>query len=325
MNKDKVLFCRVNWYEKYAGPEFEPHYGNNRDMQFEKYNFLEENCTYYGYCEPKSNNGGFNLDRIDKNNDGKKAECVTVIFFAQEPNSSKWLIVGVYENATIYARDYKNRFEWGSMYNISCDAYYGFLIPTHLRFIEMLPSSNTLEGSWGQRSWVWYTDKNKHQEWISKTLDKLEEIKPLCLDIKYLNMQEQLDNKITEEVEDIINKNIKITYSEVKTYERSSEARAYALQKANYMCEYDNSHKTFLRKNGTNYTEGHHLIPLCNNLESIDHYSNIVSLCPNCHRWIHQGKDNKIIITKLFNDRKEELSKVGIDITLERLLEIYKK
>ncbi len=325
MDKDKVLFCRVNWYEKYAGPEFEPHYGTDRDFQYEKYNFLEDNGIYYGYCEPKSKNGGFNLDRIDKDHDGKKAEFVTVIFFAQEPNTKKWLIVGVYENATVYAKVYKNRFESGSMYNISTDAFYGFSIPTHLRTIEMLPSSNTLDGSWGQRSWVWYVDGNKHKEWINETIDKLEQIKSLCIDIKYLNSQEQEDNKITEEVEDIINKNIKITYNQIKTYERSTEVRAYALQRANYLCEYDNSHKTFIRRNGTNYTEGHHLIPLCDNLESIDHPANVVSLCPNCHRWIHQGKDNEIIITKLFNDRKEELTKVGINISLERLLEIYKK
>ena len=71
-------------------------------------------------------------------------------------------------------------------------------------------------------------------------------------------------------------------------YPRDPKNSAIALQRANYTCEHDPSHYTFIRKkDGTNYTEVHHLIPMCFQGRfkdaSLDHPANIVSLCSQCH------------------------------------------
>ena len=56
---------------------------------------------------------------------------------------------------------------------------------------------------------------------------------------------------------------------------------------------------------------------------SLDVEENIVSLCSNCHNQIHYGVDADKLIKKLYADRKDLLSTVGIDISVSRLLEMY--
>ena len=72
--------------------------------------------------------------------------------------------------------------------------------------------------------------------------------------------------------------------------------------------------------------EAHHLIPMeyYNNFDvSIDVEENIISLCSNCHREIHHGKDASVIVKKLYEQRKHYLQKAGIDISLNQLLVWY--
>lgn len=104
-------------------------------------------------------------------------------------------------------------------------------------------------------------------------------------------------------------------------WERNQIIKSQALRAANYICEYDHSHLTFTAK-ATNkpYMEGHHLIPIKFQPEfktSIDVYSNVVCLCPICHRLLHYGADREKIYAaeKIFDFRSERLSKSGIDIT----------
>ncbi|MFQ9597646.1 MAG: HNH endonuclease [Streptococcus sp.] len=61
-----------------------------------------------------------------------------------------------------------------------------------------------------------------------------------------------------------------------------------------YLCEVDNSHFVFKRRNSSdNYTEPHHLIPLSTYRDfpgiDLDREQNIVSLCSNCHNMLHYG------------------------------------
>ena len=85
--------------------------------------------------------------------------------------------------------------------------------------------------------------------------------------------------------------------------------------------------KLFTRKkDGRNYIEGHHLIPLKYQDEfeySLDVEANIVSLCPSCHRLLHYGNDYEEKICELFEIRKERLKKCNIYISKERLIEMY--
>ena len=112
-----------------------------------------------------------------------------------------------------------------------------------------------------------------------------------------------------------------------KTYPRDRQTAINALAHACYQCEVNQHHPTFIRKNSdVNYTEPHHLVPMsCSDAfdVSLDVEENIVSLCSNCHNQIHYGKDADQLIALLYESRKEDLKRVGIDISLKRLLEIY--
>lgn len=102
-----------------------------------------------------------------------------------------------------------------------------------------------------------------------------------------------------------------------------------ALKLANFKCECNNAHYTFIRKNSTiPYTEGHHIIPLKYQSEfdvNLDVEANIVSLCSNCHNQLHYGEKYIDILKKIFSkERQERLKKCGIDITFDKLIKMYK-
>jgi 5-methylcytosine-specific restriction protein A len=111
-------------------------------------------------------------------------------------------------------------------------------------------------------------------------------------------------------------------------YPRSRNISINALKHANYKCEFDTNHLTFTRRNSDlNYTEPHHLVPISYHSSfdvSLDVEENIVSLCCNCHKQIHMGKGFEIILEKLYNERKNLLKMVGIDISLDELIMLYK-
>lgn len=90
-----------------------------------------------------------------------------------------------------------------------------------------------------------------------------------------------------------------------------------------------NDHKTFKRRNGTDYYETHHFIPYHlskNNTELasiIDDQRNLICLCSNCHNKLHYGRPNEInhMIDLLWEDdeiknmlkTKDFLSIIGVD------------
>ena len=97
---------------------------------------------------------------------------------------------------------------------------------------------------------------------------------------------------------------------------RNPQVSANALKIANFKCEINTGHPTFIRKKqDVPYTEAHHLVPLAYSelfQYSLDIEENVVSLCSNCHNEIHYGKNAAILIKKLFDDRKELLKQAGI-------------
>ena len=107
-----------------------------------------------------------------------------------------------------------------------------------------------------------------------------------------------------------------------------------AIVSADYQCEVNSEHKTFLNKQGKPYMEGHHLIPCTvENAEeiweqfgrNIDCKENIVSLCPTCHRAIHMGNrdEKRRVLSNLISKRLSILKEIGINITEEYLLHLY--
>lgn len=111
-------------------------------------------------------------------------------------------------------------------------------------------------------------------------------------------------------------------------YPRSKTVSQRALSKAQYLCECDPQHMTFKRKNcDKNYTEPHHLIPLSVAADfpeiDLDREQNIVSLCSNCHNWLHYGDGIDAILRPLYEQRKDLLKSIGADITYDQLKNYY--
>jgi 5-methylcytosine-specific restriction protein A len=168
-----------------------------------------------------------------------------------------------------------------------------------------------------------YNEFGKH---LSKEEILVNEDKDSSLNDK-LRKEKQIGNieystKPIEKVKPKVDKRNNVTY-----YPRDFKMAQVALVKSNYSCEYDKTHYCFeRRKDNTRYTEVHHLIPLCYYEEfdnSLDVPENIVSLCSNCHNWLHYGDNTDVILKPLYEARKELLKAIGADITYEQLKSYY--
>lgn len=121
---------------------------------------------------------------------------------------------------------------------------------------------------------------------------------------------------------------------------RSGSNRAYtnpqlgkaALEQNGFRCVFDlpdRPHETFIAISGKPYLEAHHLIPMAKQPlfeNRLDVISNIIPLCPTCHRRIHIGvnEDRKKMLTELYEKRKKDLQNgIGKAISLEELLSYY--
>lgn len=152
------------------------------------------------------------------------------------------------------------------------------------------------------------------------------ELNKKILEVSFDKASEQdIDDYITHPVDKVP----LIKTDEGTTYPRNAKYASIALTRAKHKCENIESHECFIKRKGNiPYTEVHHLIPLAYHNEfekSLDNPANIVSLCSNCHNEIHYGKDADKIIEKLYYKRKEELHLAGLDISLNKLLDMYHK
>lgn len=113
------------------------------------------------------------------------------------------------------------------------------------------------------------------------------------------------------------------------SYDRDPQKAANAKAMANYTCEFDHMHKTFINEASNNqYVEAHHLIPISKQDEfdfGIDVEANIIALCPTCHRRIHNAIPNQKLdmIKELYQNRIDRINKCGINLSFNKLCDIY--
>jgi len=118
-------------------------------------------------------------------------------------------------------------------------------------------------------------------------------------------------------------------YGNSKRYPVNPRISKNALEIAEYKCEINKDHNTFLnKKSKMQYMEAHHLIPMSKQDEfdcNIDVPENVLCLCPNCHRKIHLAEDvsKKEILKQAFEKRKQQLPQREIFIGFDALLNIY--
>lgn len=192
---------------------------------------------------------------------------------------------------------------------------------------------------WRYLFWGRNVDNHSHFEWLLRPelMIALRKVYPELLNQK---AEEYLDFQMKEEIstssipehleEEPITPKDKLDTISINSHEgypRSKNVAYTALERCKYICELDNSHQSFTNKaTGRRYLETHHLIPLAYYEEfdkSLDHIANVVCLCSECHNKLHYGTDTKPLIEKLYNERKTQLEKAGIMVSLERLFEMY--
>ena len=183
-----------------------------------------------------------------------------------------------------------------------------------------------------KKLWIYYIEQNRIQELkaVYQSFKKTK-VEPILVDDD-ASIEAQIEAVISKDNFTFGGDNPKPLYdekkSETKTNKRDLLVSSNALKLADFKCEFDSNHETFIRKKvDINYTEGHHLIPLEYQYMfdvNLDVEANVVSLCSNCHNQIHYGRDYEVIIKKLFEKRRERLEKCGIKITVEQLLDMYK-
>lgn len=115
---------------------------------------------------------------------------------------------------------------------------------------------------------------------------------------------------------------------EQTVWKRSNILRIQTLVSADFKCEIDARHETFIaEKTGEPYMESHHAIPMRQQPHfdnSLDVYANLVCLCPLCHRRIHYGIRSERIsmIQSIYHNRSERLAKSGIRLCLHEFIEL---
>ena len=149
--------------------------------------------------------------------------------------------------------------------------------------------------------------------------------------IKEELFQDEIQNGKRKELQSgKIEKKSKILNSSSSSWTRDCNISFTALDNANFKCENNSEHITFISaRTGRQFVEAHHLIPMEFQNEftnSIDVPENIISLCPNCHREFHNSTDeNKYeLIKKFIGLRTQKLIEREIQINEKQLFSFYK-
>lgn len=175
-----------------------------------------------------------------------------------------------------------------------------------------------------------FNDLLKDYENIYNTIGKnILDLRPISDATYQVELQNTYDDSFNKIDPNLKKLRTKLNSKTTRYFLRNPKYSKRALDLASYKCEINNEHETF--SNGKHqYMEGYHLIPMSqqNNFEySLDVPSNIISLCPNCHKALHYGDNlTKLkLVDNLFLQREERLLISNIHIIKSELLAIYKK
>lgn len=136
---------------------------------------------------------------------------------------------------------------------------------------------------------------------------KLRDELSMALDIFELEEQTKFVQKIPsslleEKAEQHSSKSPTLTKATIQRIYRSPYISEYAKRRANGFCQLCCQKAPFCDSSGRPYLESHHIIWLSQGGE--DSVSNVVALCPNCHRKMHivQDENDVKILQKRINE-----------------------
>lgn len=181
--------------------------------------------------------------------------------------------------------------------------------------------------------------KNSSSVFLVNIDDKLESLLLELLNDSEENFQYQVEQEMlseedeqSESLEDRpMEKPSKTSNGKTYSYKRNTKVSKKAIRHADYICEFDSSHRAFTsRVTNKNYVEAHHLVPMeyQDKFEvSLDVEANIVSLCPSCHKKLHHAtfSEKEPLLKQLYDARKTRLESCGVEIEENDLLDYYDK
>lgn len=308
----KFLFCNIAYmkhYDKFQFSDDIPRhagkYVNDTKDAYEKNNFhIWEDGYCYGFVEtghckddkPRQ----LNVNNICNSKiKDDYVEGVTVIFCALSDIQRKTVIVGWYNNATVY----RNRLytQENHMYNIKTHSKDIVLLSEQDR-VEHVPRARVDGIGFGQ-SQIWYAQSEKAQEFRMKILKYVETYN------EKLEMSSYQENEISDATE-------KVTYFEnavgkiitVKQYERSQSARKTCLKLKGTRCSICQfSFSNTYGEDFSNIIEVHHIKPISqqDGMYKVNPETDLIPLCPNCHTAIHKKINGKEITFEELKSRYE--------------------
>lgn len=140
-------------------------------------------------------------------------------------------------------------------------------------------------------------DKNNNERtvWIFPLIiiDSEDIIDSSVYDICYENKIKEIKKMSRKNLERLVKEknNVKTSYRTIKTttYIRDPYIAEYAKLRADGFCQLCEEKAPFYTKNNKPYLEAHHLKWLSKG--GTDTIDNVVALCPNCHRKMHELND----------------------------------
>ena len=130
--------------------------------------------------------------------------------------------------------------------------------------------------------------------WVNRPLDPaLDRLLVAIFDAVKGELSSADDSRIFELIEEYPGLEQPPTKKESRTqsFERCNIVKQHVLRLARGTCELCGEIAPFLKPNGDGFLEVHHVLPL--EKGGLDHISNMVGICPNCHRRCHHSEDRE--------------------------------
>ncbi len=228
-------------------------------------------------------------------------------------------------------------------YNTLDTVIYAAVLGGVREFIKHAQNGKSYSSLWIDYPSLWDAYKFGFQDWCDKKgrdiiackADKIEKIHNSIIRlISLINNKpsENTSHSLSGNPMDFVDFSKEISkYKTDESLPRNALFRDMALKRENYTCELCGTNETFTDKNNEEYFEGHHLIMYNLKVQSrfkycLDHPSNIICLCPTCHRRIHHASvaDTQSMLLKLFTKHNDLLKNYGIK-NLKEIINDYTK
>ena len=138
-----MLLCRIGWMVHYQGvTDNDPILGGGQYVDehgtgHEIFNFLPIDASCFGNVQ-SPHGGMINLGRIDPHHHGQGfVEHTTVFWCARRPDTNATVIIGWYEDATVFSGYDDNRVRNGVQYRIIVSANNAFLLNPQFRIFPV--------------------------------------------------------------------------------------------------------------------------------------------------------------------------------------------